>query len=70
MCFQGIMDEKGAFKVFEINGRFGGGYPICDKAGGAFVRWLLQKLLGISPDYHNNWKSGLKMLRYDAAVFT
>jgi len=69
LCFQGFMAHDGSVKVFEINARFGGGYPICDRAGGTFVRWILQDLIGQKPDYHDNWREGLRMLRYDAAVF-
>jgi len=70
ICFQGFKRDDGNVKVFEINGRFGGGYPICDYAGGTFARWILQELLGETPDYNDNWVEGIRMLRYDAAVFT
>jgi carbamoyl-phosphate synthase large subunit len=70
ICFQGFKQEDGSVRVFEINARFGGGYPICDKAGGTFARWLLQEVLGQPPDYHDNWREGVRMLRYDEAVFT
>ncbi len=69
ICFQGFQDDSGNVSIFEINARFGGGYPICDKAGGTFARWILQDLRGEVPDYHNNWQEGIRMLRYDAAVF-
>ena len=70
ICFQGFVDDVGNATVFEINARFGGGYPICDRAGGSFAKWILQDLSGSTPDYHDNWKEGVRMLRYDAAVFT
>ena len=69
ICFQGFVDESGNASVFEINARFGGGYPICDWAGGTYARWILQDLMGLQPDYHDNWREGVRMLRYDAAVF-
>jgi len=69
ICFQGFQDDSGQVSVFEINARFGGGYPICDRAGGTFAKWILQDLCGESPDYHDNWREGIRMLRYDAAVF-
>jgi carbamoyl-phosphate synthase large subunit len=69
ICFQGFMGNDGTVQIFEINARFGGGYPICDKAGGTFAKWILQDLCGQDPDYHDNWKDGVRMLRYDAAVF-
>ena len=70
VCFQGFRGENGDVKVFEINARFGGGYPICDYAGGTFARWILQDLIGITPDYHDNWREGVRMLRYDEVFFS
>lgn len=70
ICFQGFKQADGSVRVFEINARFGGGYPICDAAGGTFARWLLMDAMGRTPDYHDDWKEGVRMLRYDAAVFT
>jgi len=70
ICFQGFKEKDGSVRVFEINARFGGGYPICDTAGGTFAKWILQDLIDDTPDYHDNWTDGLRMLRYDAAVYT
>ena len=70
ICFQGFKNDIGEIKVFEINARFGGGYPVCDQAGGSFARWILQDLNGQQPDFHDDWQEGVRMLRYDAAVFT
>lgn len=69
ICFQGFYHEN-QFSVIEINGRFGGGYPIAHHAGATMTQWLLEEKLGISPSYSNQWRAGVKMLRYDAAVFT
>jgi carbamoyl-phosphate synthase large subunit len=69
ICFQGFLDDTDHASLFEINARFGGGYPICDRAGGTFAKWILQNLCGEVPDYHDNWREGLRMLRYDSAVF-
>lgn len=70
ICFQGFQNDAGVVQIFEINARFGGGYPICDRAGGTFAKWILQDLNGQKPDYHNDWQEGVRMMRYDAAVFT
>jgi carbamoyl-phosphate synthase large subunit len=70
VCFQGFRDPDGSLRIFEINARFGGGYPICDRAGGSFARWILQETIGQEPDYHDGWIEGLRMLRYDAAIFS
>ena len=69
VCYQGFLSNEGNVKVVEINARFGGGYPICDHAGGTFAKWLLQDLTGQIPDYNDDWNEGVRMLRYDAAVF-
>src|SRR6185503_7690674 len=39
-CFQAIVTERGPV-VFEINARFGGGYPLAHRAGAKFTKWLL-----------------------------
>lgn len=70
ICFQGFMDDIGSIKIFEINARFGGGYPVCDKAGGSFAKWLIQDISGREPTYNDEWREGVRMLRYDSAVFT
>jgi carbamoyl-phosphate synthase large subunit len=70
LCFQAFYDpQTGRCQVIEINARFGGGYPICDYAGGRFALWLLQKRLAGVSQAHNQWTAGVRMLRYDAAVF-
>jgi carbamoyl-phosphate synthase large subunit len=55
--------------VFEINARFGGGYPLAHHAGATFARWLLEEAVGLEPTCHNDWRDGVRMLRYDAALF-
>ncbi len=71
ICFQAFCTENAnVANVIEINSRFGGGYPLCDQAGGTFARWILQKNATGKSDANNmDWKSGVRMLRYDAAVF-
>ena len=55
--------------VFEINARFGGGFPLTHRAGARFTRWLLEEAAGLLSTAHNDWQEGVTMLRYDAAVF-
>jgi carbamoyl-phosphate synthase large subunit len=69
LCFQAIVDAAGEPWVFEINGRFGGGYPLAHAAGAEFARWLLEETLGRPVSARNEWQDGLVMLRYDQAVF-
>lgn len=68
ICFQGFEDDAG-FLVTEINARFGGGYPLADAAGAGFARALLREARGEAPEMTGDYKVGLRMLRYDAAVF-
>jgi carbamoyl-phosphate synthase large subunit len=69
LCLQAIVDDAGAAAVFEINARFGGGYPLAHRAGAPFAQWLLEEVTGRHRSAHNDWQDGLLMLRYDAATF-
>ena len=69
LCFQLIMDKALGPRVFEVNARFGGGYPLAHFAGAEYTRWLLEELVGLSSTAHDGWRSGALMLRYDAATF-
>ncbi|MFA5257251.1 MAG: ATP-grasp domain-containing protein [Opitutales bacterium] len=68
ICFQAILSGDGA-RVFEINPRFGGGYPLAHHCGGSFSQWLLEELIGREPGYRDDWREGVTMLRYDQSVF-
>lgn len=68
ICFQAIVTDEGPF-VFEINARFGGGYPLAHAAGAECARWLLEEAAGLSSTANNDWREGVRMLRYDAAIF-
>jgi len=69
LCFQAMLGADGAASIFEINARFGGGYPLADHAGAPFARWMLEQRCGMEVSAHDNWRSGVTMLRYDDAVF-
>jgi carbamoyl-phosphate synthase large subunit len=69
LCFQVIDDKQSGPKVIEINARFGGGYPLAHHAGATFARWLLEEVSGRPSTAHDDWREGVLMLRYDAAVF-
>lgn len=69
LCFQAILDETGAAGVFEINARFGGGYPLAHRAGATFSKWLLEEALGLPNTASNDWRENVTMLRYDTSVF-
>ena len=69
LCFQAIVSEDGQARIFEINARFGGGYPLAHQAGATFTRWLLEETAGLPSSANDNWEEGVTMLRYDAALF-
>jgi carbamoyl-phosphate synthase large subunit len=69
LCFQSIITPDGDGVVFEINARFGGGYPLSHRAGARFSRWILEEVAGLPCSAHDDWEELLMMLRYDAAVF-
>jgi carbamoyl-phosphate synthase large subunit len=60
----------GRAQIIEINPRFAGGYPLADRAGAPFIRWLLA-LAREEPRTGDgdSWRSGMVMLRYDESVF-
>jgi carbamoyl-phosphate synthase large subunit len=69
LCFQAVVQEDGEYGVFEINARFGGGYPLAHRAGARFSQWLLEEALGRPSSARDDWRSGVTMLRFDDAIF-
>ncbi|WP_423605183.1 ATP-grasp domain-containing protein [Sphingomonas sp. MS122] len=69
LCYQAIITADGSAKVFEINARFGGGYPLADYAGASFAQWLIEERLALPSTAANKWIAGVAMLRFDAAIF-
>jgi carbamoyl-phosphate synthase large subunit len=69
LCFQLIDDRKRGPCVFEVNARFGGGYPLADRAGGRFAESLMARLVGRPECATFDWREGMTMIRYDTAVF-
>jgi carbamoyl-phosphate synthase large subunit len=67
-CFQAILTPDGPV-VFEINARFGGGYPLAHRAGATFTKWLLEETTGQPCTANDGWEDGLLLLRYDSEVF-
>jgi len=54
----------------EINARFGGGYPLSDKAGAAFPKLLIDLMKGKKlPSNLGKYRKGLVMSRYEKAVY-
>lgn len=69
MCFQTRMGEDGLPSMFEINARFGGGYPLAHRAGAPFAQWMLEEWLDLPRTAADRWRSDVLMLRFDDAVF-
>lgn len=69
ICFQAIVGDEGFPSIFEINARFGGGYPLAHYSGAKFAKWLLCESTGGPVNYDHTWKDGVRMLRYDSAFF-
>lgn len=69
LCIQAIVTPEGRIGVFEINARFGGGFPLAHAAGAAFTRWVLEEAAGLPSTVNNDWRADIAMLRYDAALF-
>jgi carbamoyl-phosphate synthase large subunit len=69
LCFQAITTDDGP-KVFEVNARFGGGFPLAHRAGAPFTRWLIADAAGLAWAPDDDWQDGITMLRFDDAVFT
>lgn len=70
LCFQGIITADNQIYIFEINARFGGGYPIAHAAGATFTDWLVQEASGADlVNIDATWKSGVRMMRHDTEIF-
>lgn len=69
LCFQAIVADDGQAGVFEINARFGGGYPLTHQAGAKFTKWLLEEAAALPSSSNDRWEEDVTMLRYDAAIF-
>lgn len=69
VCFQSIVRPDGAFAIFELNARFGGGFPLAHRAGARMSKWLLEEAAGLPPSASDIWTPGMTMLRFDDAVF-
>ncbi len=67
--FQGMRSYDDVFFVFEINARFGGGFPLAHRAGGRFTRWALEEGVlrrRLTPE---PVEYGWRMMRADRSFF-
>lgn len=59
----------GRITAIEVNGRFGGGFPLSYHAGANYPGWLIEEYFnGGRIDYTEDWEDQLLMLRYDDEV--
>ena len=68
-CFQVIVDPDRGPGIIEINARFGGGYPLADRAGARFCQWILEELTNRPSSAGNDWTENIMMIRFDHAVY-
>ena len=58
--------ENNGFFGFEINPRFGGGFPLAYSAGAHYPSWLISEyFLQEEVAFYDEWEKDLLMLRYD-----
>jgi carbamoyl-phosphate synthase large subunit len=70
LTVQAFVAPSGDINVIELNARVGGGFPLAWQAGGRYLQWLIEDLLGRRVTASEaEWRDGLVMLRYDEAVF-
>jgi carbamoyl-phosphate synthase large subunit len=69
LCFQAIVRSNGEAAVFELNARFGGGFPLAHRAGAQVPKWLMEERLGFEPTIPATWRENVAMLRYDQAIY-
>ncbi len=76
LCFQAIVSAEGRATVFEVNARFGGGFPLAHHAGMRVPRWLMEEALGLpcsapasAAEAVGSWREGALMLRHDVSLF-
>lgn len=70
VTLQCIVTREKRIRFIEINPRFGGGAPLGIAAGADYPGWLLQEMLGQTPQIaFDGFQHGLCMLRYDWSVF-
>src|SRR3546814_1211759 len=67
LCFQAIVAPDGEASVFEINARFGGGYPLAHRAGAPFTRWLMEEALGFPSSADDDWREDGKSTRLNSS---
>lgn len=70
VCLQVFFNkETKEIIAFELNPRFGGGYPLTYHAGANYPKWIMEEYLeGKTIDYDDSWDDRTLMLRYDAEV--
>ena len=71
LTFQAFFDDTdNSVRIFEINPRFGSGFPLSLAARADFPTWLIEEQLGQTSGASDEiWLDGVTMLRYDDAIY-
>ncbi|MFN0135497.1 MAG: ATP-grasp domain-containing protein [Phycisphaerae bacterium] len=70
VTLQCMVTPERRIRFIEINARFGGGAPLGIAAGANYPLWLLQELMGITPQIaFDGFEHGMCVSRYDWSVF-
>lgn len=70
VTLQCIVTPERRIRFIEINPRFGGGAPLGIAAGADYPGWLIQELLGETPQIaFDGFRHGTCLLRYDWSTF-
>ena len=67
---QCMVTPQRRIRVIEMNARFGGGAPLAIYAGADFPRWIMEELLGDTPQIDPlGYRNDVAFLRFDDSVF-
>jgi carbamoyl-phosphate synthase large subunit len=64
-----VMDLDGELIIEDVRLDLGDTIEIAHKAGAQLVRWLLQEHAGLVAEPNDDWREGVEMLRYSAAIY-
>jgi hypothetical protein len=64
-----FMDDGGELIIEQVRLDFADTIEIAHKAGAQLVRWLLQEHAGLGAEPNDDWREGVEMHRYSAAMY-
>jgi hypothetical protein len=69
VTLEASIDARGELVIEHIRFDLADTIEIAHKAGAQLVRWLLQEHAGLAADPNDDWREGVEMLRYSAAIY-